>query len=343
MSQPSAIGLGYLSSLGFGPDSPLMNEPRLLVDGRFLGAIMVELEDELGAEQARRVFYQIGLFHGLRDADRLVAQNLHRCTGDPTGDSTGAEATPLAIALGPRRADASTGSVELSGEWPESYEAQTRLARLGPDETPSCWLSAGYTAGWLSASFDSDIVVVETECTARGDERCRFVSLEAESCRAAGNDVGAALIDSTSLGAFREAAATPTGPTPSGAPETGPLDLGEPAVHVWGPVMVLPFTDVEQALRTVDMLGREVDTAEVRAVVMDLRSAPLDEGYGASILEEILARIDAWGAEPVITGVADLDQELIADLEATRLVVRKDVSEAIAIAFQIAEVQRHLL
>ena len=91
------------------------------------------------------------------------------------------------------------------------------------------------------------------------------------------------------------------------------------------------------------MLGREADTADVRAVVLDLRSAPLDEGYGAVALEQVLESIEMWGAEVILTGVADLSASVVADLEAQRLLLRKDISEAIATAFQIAEVQRHLL
>lgn len=367
---PPPVDLGFLSSLGFGPDSPLMNEPRLLVDGRFLGAVLVELEDELGSDRAHAVFYQIGLFHGLRDGNRLVTANLSHSAD--FADHTGAQATPLAIALGPRvvalgevgdaepvakaetsadSSDAATSagsagpasaSIEVSGEWPERYEAQTRLVRLGPTPLASCWLSAGYTAGWLSASFDADMVVVETECAARGDDRCCFRACEVEHYRNSGDLASPVLIDSQAFERIRTAACA--GDAAQSALDESPLDEpDEPSVHVWGPVMVLPFTDVDQALRTVEMLGREADTTEVRAVVLDLRSAPLDEGYGAAALEQVLECVEAWGAEPILTGVADLSENVVAGLETARLLVRKDISEAIATAFQIAEVQRYLL
>ena len=45
----------------------------------------------------------------------------------------------------------------------------------------------------------------------------------------------------------------------------------------------------------------------------------------------------------ILTGVSDLSATVVADLEDQRLLLRKDISEAIATAFQIAEVQRHLL
>jgi hypothetical protein len=336
---PPPVELGFLSSLGIGPGSPLMNEPRLLIDPRFLGAVMVELEDELGSEEAQAIFYQIGFFHGLRDGLQLVERHL-QLLSSPHPEQSGPIATPLAVSLGARRTDSETGSIEISGEWPECYEARTRLARLGPEADPHCWLSAGYTAGSLSASFDADMVVLESECRARGDGACRFVALEAEAYRSAGPACHAVVCDSASFDAFRNAVGQCEA---AAAADEGPMDLGEPAVHIWGPVMVLPFTNVEQALRTVEMLGRDADTTDVRAVVLDLRSAPLDEGYGAIALEQVLESIDIWGAEVILTGVSDLSASVVADLEDQRLLLRKDISEAIATAFQIAEVQRHLL
>jgi len=43
----STHSLELLNRLGFGPETVLMNEPKLFVDGRFLASLLVELEDEL--------------------------------------------------------------------------------------------------------------------------------------------------------------------------------------------------------------------------------------------------------------------------------------------------------
>ena len=49
------------------------------------------------------------------------------------------------------------------------------------------------------------------------------------------------------------------------------------------------------------------------------------------------------GAEALITGVSPLSEAAVADCESRHLLVRKDLSEAIAAAFQIAEAQRFSL
>jgi hypothetical protein len=107
--------------------------------------------------------------------------------------------------------------------------------------------------------------------------------------------------------------------------------------------MVLPFTTLEEALGTVEMLGRDPGIEEIRVVVVDLRERTLDEGFDASALEQILETIESWNAQGLITGVSPGSEPAIASLEASYLVVRKDLPDAIATAFQISDAQRHVL
>ena len=44
-----------------------------------------------------------------------------------------------------------------------------------------------------------------------------------------------------------------------------------------------------------------------------------------------------------MTGISPLSEHVVAELQASHLLSRKDLPEAIAYAFQIAEAQRHLL
>ena len=52
--------LEMLTSLGFGPDTVLMNDPKLFVDGRFLASLLVEIHDKLGPQKASLALFQIG-------------------------------------------------------------------------------------------------------------------------------------------------------------------------------------------------------------------------------------------------------------------------------------------
>jgi predicted hydrocarbon binding protein len=344
MPEP-AHGLTMLTELGFGPDTVLMNDPKLFLDSRFLASLQVELEDELDARNASLVLFQIGLLHGLRDAARAS-----RGHDDETIVTTRATAETPSVVMAWQagiQQDAS-GKMSIEGTWPECHEAVARCSRLGPTLSPQCWMSAGYTSGWLSGTLEGSFVVRELSCASTGGTECRFEAREASDWQAAGNADMDWLIAQVPFEAFRKVANSP--PVERGAyppigadASEGGFDRSQAVVHIWGPVMVLPFTTLEEALGTVDMLGRDSGISEIRAVVVDLRERPLDEGFGAAALEQILEIIDSWNAQSLITGVSPEAERAIASLEASHLVLRKDLTEAIATAFQIADAQRHLL
>ena len=54
-------------------DDALAEEPRFLVDGRFLAALHGEMRERLGADEAQTALLQLGFLHGLRDATRALS------------------------------------------------------------------------------------------------------------------------------------------------------------------------------------------------------------------------------------------------------------------------------
>jgi hypothetical protein len=358
-SDATPTPMSVLATLGFGPDSPLMREAKLFTDMRFLGALLVELEDELDPSGARAALFQIGLIQGMRDAYQVLDQTFL------PGFAPAAplpECPPLAIHLETHR---SQGGIEIPGAWPEGYEAEARLSKLGSSPEATCSLSAGYTSGWLSGTFDAQVLVIEHSCVSRGDSRCEFLALESEAWIARDSAEARTLLEDISFPAAREAALAIRSPAPAEPPmvdssaldaatlpprsESAPsptqssFDPLDPAVHVWGPVMILPCSELDHALRTIDMLGYDTSVSAVRVVVIDLHDAVLDEAFGAAALEQIVEYLEAWGAEVILTNVPPLSEKIVADLETSHLLIRKDLPEAIAAAFQISEAQKHPL
>jgi predicted hydrocarbon binding protein len=331
----AASEMDILSALGFGPETLLMSDPKLFMSSRFLASRLVENEDELEPLGAQRALFQIGLLFGLRDAHRISAMDMQ----EP--EESVAESTLLAIRFN-HPEQRTEGVIEIPGSWPEHYEADARLSKFGPESAPCCALSAGYTSGWLSGTLDRDILVVEDHCKARGDEACTFLARSVGDWRDRSDAASLRLLPNLSFEGFRDISRG--NGEPSTKPENlPPLDFDTSMVHVWGPVMVLPFSNIDEALHTVEMLGRDPDTSNVRAVVVDLLGEGLDEGFTAAALEQILETVEAWGAEAILTNVSPLAEAMVADLEVKHLLLRKDLPEAIAVAFQIAEAQRHLL
>ncbi len=338
--------LAMLTALGFGPDTVLMNDPKLFVDGRFLASLLVELEDELGPRHAGLALFQIGMLHGLRDAARACRRH---DDDERSGLGPMPDTTALVMSCGAGLEVQSGGSFHLTGCWPERHEAAARISRLELASAPTCALSAGYTSGWLSGTLDRALVAREIECCAAGAPGCRFEVGEMGSPDFGSDTELEWLLSQVPFEAFRKLALRPpierrerpAAGTAIGS--DGRFDRSQPVVHIWGPVMVLPFTTLEEALGTVDMLGRDPGIGEIRSVVVDLRERPLDEGFGAAALEQVLETIESWNAQSLLTGVSAGSEAAIASLESSHLIVRKDLSEAIATAFQIADAQRYTL
>ena len=328
-----------LAALGFGPEASLMTEPKLFVDARLLAALIVELEDELGSHSAARTLFQIGLIHGLRDAGEAVARGF--LTDRPTPLCEGVLWTPLVMDLGSPTSKVIDGWCVV-GSWPELHEASSWLAKLGPSEAPSCWLSCGYTSGWLSGTLDADLIALEDSCASSGSTACRFTAREPAAWQERGHNEALAILGSIEFDIYRALALrNPTGPPPEMVESQGDFDAEAPLVHIWGPVMVMPFTTADETLRTSEALSRDSSISDIRAVVIDLRNEMIDESFDAAAIERVLETVEAWGAEPILTGINPLAADIVDGLESQHLLIRKDLPDAIAAAFLIAEAQRH--
>ncbi len=322
-------------ALLFDPAALLVREPRVLLDPRFLGALHAELEDELGDEPATVTLLQIGFLHGLRDALQAVV----RLAQADDGAALATLPSPLPTQMRATPAPRPRGAIELHGSWPERCEASARLASLGPCSHTACAVSAGYTSGWLSGLFDADIAALETTCAASGADACRFVAREAQAWREAPDAEATRLLAALPFEALREALREEAAP----APATDRFDGEAAVIHIWGPVMVIPFCGPDEALQALDLIGRDPSARQVSVVVLDLSGAILDEAFGAMALEQLIEGVEALGAEIILAGVGELSAPVVAGLSNPPLLVVKDLDSAIATAFQVASAQQKLV
>jgi len=322
-----------LAVLGIDLQTTLDDEPRFLLDRAFLGSLHAELQGRLGARDARSALLQVGFLHGLRDAARVVlagfGPTLEPAPGMPT-------APRLAIQLEPPGRE-----LQLTGCWPERREAEAHLSVQGPCPEPGCFVSCGYTSGWLSGLLETDLLAVETSCSASGAEQCRFDAREPSSWREAGEPRARAILEELPFAALRPIVDRHlAGRIHREPPGPDGFEAGSPVVHVWGPVMVVPYSGPEECLRALELIGRDPGARQVRVVILDLSGTLIDDGFGAAALEQVLAAIEGAGAEPLLAGISPISQPVVAELEGAHLVLHKDLPEAIAAAFQIADAQR---
>lgn len=307
-----------------------VDDAHVLLAPAFLRALHEEITAEVGPEAAPTALFQIGFLTGLRDGSRLIRGALAAGAGPDTATA----ALALRFRANPRPAE--PGAVEIAGSWPEEREA-----RAGGG--PGCPVSAGYTAGWLSGLYENDVLVAEESCAGRGDPACRFVAREAHAWREGDDPRMAALADAMPFEAFRERLRGEPGPGEATSPDPGAFEPGAPIIHVWGPVMVLPFGGVDEALRAVELIGRDPGASDVSVVVVDLAGAVLDDAFGAAALERILEAVESLGGDVILAGVSSLSEAVVAELERPPLLVAKDIHHGIAQAFQIARAQRRLV
>jgi anti-anti-sigma regulatory factor len=336
MATGSILQSPALVALGLDLESTLNEEPRFLLDVCFLGALHSELVEHLGRDEAHATLLQLGLLHGLRDAALVLRAGFGQGALE---FAVGSPATPrLAIRFAPHPTGPVNG-IEIRGSWPERHEAEAYLASVGASTDPNCFVSSGYTSGWLSGIFDADLLALELECSARGDSACHFVARETSAWRETDDPRASLLLDALPFPAFRQlvAAHLESRPEPD---RTDAFEAGSAVIHVWGPVMVLPFSSPEESLHALELIGRDPGARDVRVVIVDLSGAIIDEGFGAVALEQILDAIERWGAEPILAGVSPLSGHVLEDLESTHLVIHKDLPEAIAAGFQIADLHR---
>ena len=341
MPPPSDGESNGLAALDFDAQALLDRESRVLLDPAFLASLHAEMEGELGEEAAARMLLQMGFLHGLQDASRALSREA----------TAGALHPPLRIDCRVRRGEGPPGAIELEGCWPVGQEASGRVSALGPSTAAICALSAGYTSGWLSGTLGADLLAVESECSATGAPACRFVVREASVWRGRSDAAIVSLADALPFDAARELVRQRDAQEQSAQRQereatsrsADRIERNAAVVHIWGPVMVIPYSGPDEALAALELIGRDPSAEHVSVVVVDLEGAIVDEAFGALALEQIVQTIEGWGAEAIFVEPSPLSKRTLASLDHLPLLVVKGLEQAIASALQVAQSQRQLL
>jgi len=321
-------------SLEIDPEAVLVRESGLLLGPHFMGALHAELQSELGPVASTLILMQIGFLHGLRDATQVLSESF-----EPAASAAVSSVAPLALCFRSNPAAKPQGAIEMYGSWPEGHEAMARARALDPDHGRDCAISSGYTSGWFSGMLDANLLALETTCVTRGADACRFVAREADVWRASQHSRALSALAALPFDELRAAVSLHAGIDANDLSPKG-IDPDEAVIHIWGPVMVIPYSGPEEVMLAVELIGRDPAAAAVSVIVVDLTGAAIDEAFGAAALEQIVENIETWGAEAVFAGVSPLSEQVVADLVRAPLLIEKDLNEAIVAAFRVAESQR---
>jgi len=287
--------------------------------------------ESVGQPYAGGILYGIGLAQGLLDGLRIARRFAASLGGAPRHAGAG---LPLLFQAGRMRPDRGFGGV-----LDDSVEARLHLRDLGPDTQAVCHVSAGYCAGWYSALLGEFQLVREVACVAHGADACEFEARPVASWLAANDPWATKLLAYLDFEAMRQTAARTAAETAdeSEGSMMGAFDPLSPAVHVWGPVMVLPYSGAGDSLEAVETILGDIGPGALRVVVLDLTGARIEELEATGLLR-VLEMLEGQKLETVLVGLPEhVARRWVSRAAALSLPLRAaDITEGISLAFQLA-------
>ncbi len=308
--------------------------PRLaLEDAQTLSTLRRQVFETVGPTDGPGILYSLSFCEGMIDGLRVMR-------GYSTAEAPrhGAARALLPIVFRP---EGGMLKGHFGGSLRRSIEAGLHRCEYPSASGPVCFVSQGYAAGWYSAILGETILVREISCTACGQPSCRFEARPAEHWLAEDNPWARELLPFLDLDTIRERAEQRSQELDEETKEgdmLGNFDPMSPAVHVWGPVMILPYSGPEDGVLALDSIREDVGLDQIRVVVVDATGAVINpvEAVG---LSRLLDALEAKGVESIMVGIGDrATRYLQARGEGYGApLVARDLSEAIALGFQISQ------
>jgi V4R domain len=305
--------------------------PDAFDDPEALERLRANAFESVGLPYAEGILYGIGVAEGLVDALRIARRFAGPLGGAPGHAGPGLQLLFPANGLTPDR--------RFTGALHGSVEATVHRKRYGDAHGPICHVTAGYCAGWYSALLGEFVLVRELDCAAAGGDHCRFTARPAAQWLEADDAWAQGLLKYLDYEAMREGAQKRLAAAGDEAEGDmmGAFDPLSPAVHVWGPVMVLPYSGAGDSIAALETISADLGAGSIRVVVLDVTGARIDAVEATGLLRTIdeLARRNL---EAVLVGVPDetAASYLVGPGRLGSPLRAKDISEAIRLAFQLA-------
>jgi len=142
-----------------------------------------DLIENIGWEEARRIFTRFGFFSG--QADAAAMKRIFKWDGPDELIKAGAR---LHSIFGVTKSSveslsfsAETGVFSMELVWRSSGEAEEHVSEIGKSKEPVCWMLAGYASGYASLCTGINIYFVEDKCVAMGGQYCRAAGKDEKS------------------------------------------------------------------------------------------------------------------------------------------------------------------
>ena len=290
--------------------------------------------ESVGFPWAVGILYGIGMARGLTDGLRATQSFGVGLSSQPALAGAG-----IPMIFTPERGRLPR---HIAGSLRHCMEARVHARSYPQTHDPICFISAGYAAGWYSALLDGFYLVRETSCSAQAsgpsNHACHFAAEPASALLARGDVWATELLPYRDYEQLRGAALEQLGECGEGedGDMLGAFDAMSPAVHVWGPVMVLPFSGARDSSAAVRAILEDVGNGQIRAAVVDLTGVRTDAGQASGLLH-LIDELEACGLETVVVGLRPADQRAWLDQQQSLSLPLSaaDITGGIALAFQL--------
>ncbi len=311
----------------------------LLEDPCALEALRREALALLGPIGAARMLYARGFAEGALEALKQAGDFSRMDLG-----GTGSALACRPLILVPRADVRGRAAPRL-----HANRCSTEALARGPGQTPasgpSCFATAGYSSGWYSAWLNEPVILQETQCVSAGDRACRFEPHQAEASqdRAAGAwgteilvdlDVGAIL-----RWAREESALAEAGENVDASESLPGCDLTSPGIHLWGPVMGLPYAGAIDGELALEEIEADLGPGEIEVVVLDLTGAGT-RGVETAGIARLLARFEEAELDVILAGLSPGSERALRASGIELPLVERDLGTAVAAAFRFARASR---
>jgi hypothetical protein len=288
--------------------------------------------ETIGLPWAIGVLYGVGMGQGLRDGLRVT-----RAFGGVLSAQPELPGAPIPMLFTPA---AGRPSARVEGLLRHSLEARLHLSSYPAPADPICFVSSGYSAGWYSALFGEFYLVREMRCLAHGASECRFQARPTREWTGPEGEWARELLPYLDydqlLASARESLALDG--NASEGELLGGFDALSPAAHVWGPVLVLPYSGAEDSLEAVLVIRGDLGPDQLRVVVIDVTGVRV-EAIEAAGLARLIDALEGLGLESVIAGLRDPEplRQAGGRRPLSLPLAAPDLTSAIALAFQLAQ------
>lgn len=303
----------------------------LFEDPAALEALRREAAALLGPAAAARLLYARGFAEGARAALQRAAE-FSRMDLLPSHDA--ACVRPLILLPRPHARRAHTPSLYGNRR---SAEALAPLGDPNPASGPSCFATAGYSSGWYSAWLGRPVLLEESECASAGAPACRFEPSSSDEAAIGRGGRLAEDLDVAAILRWAEAEAALSEPDEERADlatEAGP-GSSSPIVHLWGPVMVLPYAGAVDGEIALQEIEADLGPGQVDVVVIDLTGAAAD-GIEAAGIARLISDFEAADLDVILAGLSPRCERALREYGVELPPLLPDLGTALTIALQFS-------